>query len=446
MKTTSKTFVIGIGALSLALLTVPRVTAQTNDDLKAMQDLLQTQGQQIQELLNGRAEDQKKIQHLEQLMGETRQKAEQTESVATNAQQKAEATQKATAEVAAQVEQMQSQPSEEASATRNFMITGFADTLYRKVDGQNGSFFLAHFNPIFLFRASDNVLAEGELEMEVAEDGTTEANLEYAQIDYLFNDYLTFIAGRFVLPIGVVREKLDAAWINKMPIMPLPEADGTSLISENDIGVQARGAFDLGQQSQLTYALYGVNGPGDGGGDALIFNNGSSLNGRPSGGGRVALFHYWKPQQDVELGVSGQSGPWSADGNQLYSVVAVDAAVHLGPYVECRGEYMNTWQETADQGTLEAGGWWAQVAYELAGLNLDWPVVNNLEGVFRYSGESNTRDEDGNFIRGHINQCALGLIYHFTNTLLVKGSYEFNDSNIPDLNHNALTFQAVFGF
>jgi hypothetical protein len=446
MKTRTKVFAIGIGALSLFLLNPPRATAQTNDTLKAMQDQLRSLGQQIQELLKGRAEDQEKIRRLEKLVGETKEKVEQSEQAATNAQQKAEETQRTTAEVAAKVQAIQSQPSEQASATRNVLLTGFADVLYRKENGENGSFYLAHFNPILLYRANDNVLAEGEMEMEVNDDGSTELNLEYAQIDYIANNYLTLIAGRFVLPVGVVREKLDAGWINKLPIMPLPEADGTSLIPENDIGVQARGAFDVGAQSQMTYAAYVANGPGDGGSDQLIFDNGSSVNGIPNGGGRLAVFHYWKPQHDIELGLSGQTGPWSENGHQLYSVIAVDATLHLGPYVECRGEYMDTWQETSDRGTLEAGGWWAQVAYKLAGLDLDWPVVNNLEAVFRYCGESNTRDEDGNFIHGHINQYALGLIYHITNTLLAKGSYEFNDSSISDYDYNALTFQAVYGF
>lgn len=447
MKRTTKVSAVGIGALSLLMLNVPGATAQTNTDLKGMQEMLQTQGQQIQQLLKGRAEDQQKIQRLEHMVGENSQKADRSEQAATNAQQKAEQTQKAAADVAAQVQAMQSNPpSEEASANRNLLVTGFADTLYRKEAGGNGSFALAHFNPILLYRASDNVLFEGEMEMEVAEDGSTELNIEYGQIDYVVNDDLTLIGGRFVLPLGVVREKLDAGWINKMPIMPLPEADATSLIPENDIGVQARGALDVGPQSSLAYAAYIVNGPGEGEDDAMIFNNGSSLNGTPSGGGRLALFHYWQPQHDVELGVSGQTGPWSMDGDQFYSVCAVDAALHFGPYAECRGEYMKTWQETADRGTLEASGWWAQIAYELAGLNLDWPVVNNLEAVCRYSGECNTRDEDGNFIEGHINQYAIGLNYHVTNTMLVKSSYEFNDSNISDLNHDAFTIQAVYGF
>src|ERR1035437_3716198 len=124
MKKTTRLLAVGISAVSLLLLNTPRAGAQSTDVLKEMGDLLQKQGQQIQELLIGRAEDQKKIQHLEQLVGETGQKAEQSQRAANNAPQKAA---EIAADVAARVQTLQSGPSEEASATRNFLLTGMAD-------------------------------------------------------------------------------------------------------------------------------------------------------------------------------------------------------------------------------------------------------------------------------------------------------------------------------
>ena len=58
--------------------------------------------------------------------------------------------------------------------------------------------------------------------------------------------------------------------------------------------------------------------------------------------------------------------------------------LHIGPYVEVKGEYINTWQQTADVGNIQPSGWWVQAGYKLAGLNLDAPDVNNLEMVGRY--------------------------------------------------------------
>jgi len=435
-------------AVSLILAGTPRARAVGEEEFKTIQELLQKQGQQIQELLKGRAEDQQKIQRLEKLVGET-------QKTATDAQQKAEETQKVAVDTAAKVQTIGSAPSEESSASRNFLITGMADGLYQKSEGQNGSFAQAHVAPIFLFRASDKILFETELEMKIDSTGGFDANLEYAQLDYLLNDYMTLIAGRFVLPLGVVREKHDAVWINKLPIMPLPEADLTALIPENDIGVQARGGFHLTDRALMTYAAYLGNGPGSGGdgpghfdstgtwqSTGNGFNGGSSVSGKPNGGGRLGLFYAWEPNHDVEFGVSGQTG--RGTGNLMWSAFALDASLHLTPYLECRGEFINTWEATSDVGTLMRKGWWAQAAYKLAGLNLDWPLINNFEAVFRYGGED--------LPDGHLNQYDLGLIYHVSNTLLLKGAYSILQGNAYNADSgdnrwpNMLTFQVAYGF
>lgn len=428
MKPTTKILTITLMILALTVVAPRRAAAVTDE--------------QFQELLKQREEDRKEIQQLKQRLDATEKKLGETQQTATETQKKVE-------ETAAKVQPVGPVVSEEAAAQRNFLITGGADVVYQKRESGNGSFSLAHFNPILLFRATDKVLAEAEMEMGVNDAGDTELGLEYAQIDYLFNDYLTFIAGRFVLPIGVVREKLDSAWINKLPILPLPEADTAPLFAENDVGVQARGAVHVCDPVTMTYALFIGNGPGDNGpGNLPAFNKGESVNGKPNGGGRLALFYPWEAHHDIEVGVSGQTGPYSDDGKQFWSVAAVDGALHLGPDVEVRGEYIKTWQENEGIPTTNREGWWAQGAYKLAGLNLDWPMINSVEAVFRYSGEHQ--------LGGHVSEFDLGLLYHITNTLMVKGAYSFFQSNLHsfvtpdgdtvDLNRNMFTLQAAYGF
>jgi len=443
MKTTTKILATTLTAFALVTVAPRRAAAVTDEEFKALQDQMQKQGQQIQDLQKGREQDQQEIQRLKQQVGET-------QKTATEAEKKADESQKVATETAAKVQPVGPVVSEEAAAQRNFLITGGMDVLYQKHESEDGSFFLNHFNPILLFRATDKVLAEGSLEMSVQGDGTAEVNLEYATLDYMFNDYVTFIAGRFLQPIGVVREKIDAAWINKLPILPLPEADDTALFAENDIGLQARGAFHISDPVTMTYALFIGNGPGDNGPGTLpAFNTGASANGNPNGGGRLALFYPWAAHDDFELGVSGETGPYSADGKQFWSVFAVDAALHLSPNFEARGEFIQTWQDnTGGMPTTDRTGWWAQGAYKLAGLNLDWPMINNLEAVFRVGEEH----QQG----GHVYEYDLGLNYHITNTLIVKGAYSFFQSNLHsfinpdgdtlDLNKNAFTLQAVYGF
>jgi hypothetical protein len=440
-------------AVSLAIIMIltalfPRtVVAVTDEEFKQLQEQLQQQGQQIQELQKAREQDQQEIQHLKQQLGETQattaetqKKVEETQKTATDAA--------AAAAAAAKVQPVAPVPPEEATATRNFVMAGGMDVTYQKSEGENGSFFLTHFNPILLFRATDNVLAEGSLEMSVQDNGDTEVNLEYATIDYMFNDYTTLIAGRYLVPLGVVREKLDPAWIDKLPLQPLPEADATAIIPENEIGAQARGAFHLSGASAFTYALFISNGESSDGDSNVVFNSGSSNNGKPSGGGRLAMFYPWEAHHDIEVGVSGQTGPWTDNGDELWSAFAVDAALHLSPNFEARGEFIQTWQDNIGAPTTNKEGWWAQAAYKLAGLNLDWPLINSMETVFRYNGEH----QQG----GHVHEYDLGLNYYVTNTLILKGAYSFFQSNLHDfttpdgdtvnLDKNMFTLQAAYGF
>ncbi|MDA1088311.1 MAG: hypothetical protein O2901_15015 [Verrucomicrobia bacterium] len=166
-----------------------------------------------------------------------------------------------------EVRDLQRQREAESAAKANLVVTGYAHALYQDVEGGDETFTFGSFNPIFLYRLGDNVLFEAELELDVEDDGDTGLELEYGQIDYVVNDYLTLIAGRFILPLGVFSEKLHPAWINKLPTGPLPYAGSgghhDSILPFNDIGVQARGSFHPGDGNlSISYAIYAVNGPG----------------------------------------------------------------------------------------------------------------------------------------------------------------------------------------
>jgi hypothetical protein len=177
------------------------------------------------------------------------------------------------------------------------------------------------------------------------------------------------------------------------------------------------------------------------GGNVGIKSDGSfgNLHSTPSGGGRLAFFHPWKPHYDFELGVSGQTGTWADSGRYLWTAGIVDAAVHITPYFELKGEYIYSWQQTDDMGTIQPKGWWGQAAYKLSGLNLDLPLINNVELVGRYD---TIRDGLGT----KTDRYTVGYVYYFTNTLLFEGDYEFVHSNNPDDDHNRFIFQISYGF
>ena len=112
------------------------------------------------------------------------------------------------------------------------------------------------------------------------------------------------------------------------------------------------------------------------------------------------------------------------DGPVVGRAAVLDAAVHLSPNVELKGEYINTWAETDNMGTIHPRGWWVQAAYKLAGLNLELPVINNVELVGRYDTV-----KDG--LGTNTDRYTAGYVYYFSNTLLFEGDYEFLNSNDP---------------
>ena len=437
-----------------ALLAAPAAAAVNDDDFNALKDLVNKQGQRLDQLEKSHEQDQKTIEENkkvhekdQQELQQLKQKLDETQKTATDAQQKAES--------AAQVQPVHAVP-EGPAATHNFMLVGDAELQFGKTDGSHSAFTLADFAPIFLFRARDNILFEAGFDMRFQNGSTgthdsgssTTIDMSFATLDYMFNDYVTFVGGDMLLPLGTYSER-SAGWLNKIPDDPLPRG----LVPGSGIGAQLRGSVPLGESGQsLAYSIYGVNGPAssdgtashdqlDLGGNVGVKSDGTTgnLHSSPSGGGRVGWFYPWKPHYDLELGISGQTGTWNDQDNRLWSAAVFDGALHLGPNVEVKGEYIYDWVQTTDVGMLNQHGWWIQGGYKLAGLGLELPLVNNIELIGRYD-EMN----DGFSTKAH--RVTAGYIYYFSNTLLFEGDYEFAESNNADFDHNRLVFQLSYGF
>lgn len=383
-------------------------------------------------------QDQQKIQELEQKLGET-------QKTIADVQQKTA--------VAVPAEPLPRVPLDEATVNHNFSILGDAEFQYAKTSGQHGTFLMADFAPIFLYRGGDKVLFEAGFDFILQNNApasagrTTTVNLSFAQLDYLMNDYVTLAAGNLLLPLGTYSER-TAGWLNKIPDDPLPRG----LLPGSGVGAELRGAVPLGSQGKLiNYSVYGVNGPSsaDSTGNASALDLGgnvglrsdnavANLHGNPSGGARVGLFMPFKPHYDVELGLSGQSGEWDDGGRHLWSSAVADASVHLGANFEVKGEYIHSWYGSDDLGEIRPDGWWIQAGYKVAGLNLDLPLINNLELINRFD---TMHDGLGTRTRRY----TVGYIYYLSNTLLFEGDYEFFRSTDPT-QRNRFVFQLSYGF
>ena len=473
-----------------------RATAEVSDEeFKALKDAVQQLGDKVQKLEQTHEAEQKtheadqlKIQQLQQEVGETQKTATEAQQQAGSATQMKrrinhlEEQMKKTREASTETQGKATVPGQlqpiapvptGALATHNFTLAGDAEVQFGKVAGQHSAFTFADFAPVFLLRAGDNVLFEAGLDITLQNGAVTLANgktgnvgadttvdLSFATIDYLLNDYVTVVAGDMLLPLGTYTER-SAGWINLIPDDPLPRA----VLPQSGIGAQLRGSIPIGHNGQMvTYAAYVSNGPGsvDGSGNATFTDsdgnvlpnidfgnvgiqsdgNQSKEHSEVSGGGRLGWFFPLKPHYDVELGFSGQTGPWNSSGNELWSAVVGDALLHISPYFEVRGEFIDSLWQTSDMGTLNPRGWWVQAAFKLAAINqnLNLPFINNAQIVGRYDWVN-----DG--LGTKTGRETVGYVYYLTNTLMLEGDYEWLQSHGPNkLPDSKYVFQLSYGF
>ena len=166
------------------------------------------------------------------------------------------------------------------------------------------------FNPIFLWKPSEKIFIEAELETELEGEETVIA-LEYANASFILNKYMTLRAGKFLSPFGIYQDRLHPGWINKLPTAPLGYGhDGVGPSAE--LGIDLRGGIPLGS-SKMNYSLYVSNGPtlniGDDEpdeGGMLKYENADDNNKNKVVGGRIGFLPL--SNSSLEIGGSFQTG------------------------------------------------------------------------------------------------------------------------------------------
>lgn len=326
-------------------------------------------------------------------------------------------------------------------------LSGYASAGYTDEENGNDSFDVANFNPIFHFQYGDRILWESELEVAVQEDGSTDVVLEYSTIDIFLNDYMVFVAGKFISPIGQFRQNLHPSWINKFASAPPGFGhDGAAPLA--DIGFQLRGGVPVGEQSKFTYAAFVANGPKLEGEDGEL--HGIDTDGFTADtddekivGGRISIL----PLPKLEIGVSGAFGDAAivenngedveGDPTRDYEVLGVDVAYQWNAF-DFRGEYISQDVGDAAGSVAPEGGkwetWYMQSVYKI-GESAKW------EGVLRYS------DFDSPHADQIQEQWAVGVNYLLTPNAIFKLGYEFNDGLAGERTDNdRFLIQIAYGY
>ena len=322
--------------------------------------------------------------------------------------------------------------------------------------GTAGPFF-GNFSPHFRLILNDWVYAIGEI--DVSSNGAVDVS--DAEVDFIVNDWLTVVVGRFPAPIGFFNERLNSPWINKLPDAPLIFRQVSPPISLN--GIQARGATYLGDSPlKLAYSVYAASGlqlnnqaPGlnDVANLENLENTYGVVSSEPTFGGRLSL---WCPKIGVEVGVSylhnADYTPVAEDGIQLWTL---DANYHKGNW-DFRFEYAEMYQHAASFiGTnIRRRGLYAQLAYRP--LDASHSFLQKLELVARYSytwfhGFDPTALDLTTFatpvdVPVNRHQYTFGINYWFYASLVAQVAYEINHEPGFPLRDNKFMVQLGWGF
>ena len=139
------------------------------------------------------------------------------------------------------------------------ILSGSVGTFSFVTAGQN--LIDTQINPVLLVPLGDRWLIESRAEFEGQFQrppaggpygGPVTKHLDYAQLDYIANPYLTVTAGRFLTPFGIFNERLYPVWIRFLQPDPLILPINTA---PSD-GVMFRGGFPVAAQANMNYALY----------------------------------------------------------------------------------------------------------------------------------------------------------------------------------------------
>lgn len=344
--------------------------------------------------------------------------------------------------------------------TSKLFLSGYGAAAFTNPDDEPSTF-SAIFTPIFHYQLTDRIhfIIAPEFELE---DDELEVRLEIGEIDIILNDYLTLVAGKFLLPFNVFSERLHPTWINKMPALPViyghGHGGGGIVPILSDVGVQLRGGapLPLWKGSKINYAFYVTNGPRlemeeheeseeheeepteEGAALAaaraveLEFSeNFTDLNSNKAVGGRIGILPVW----NIELGASLMYADVGSDIDVF--LLGLDGELHYRGF-ELRGEFIRLQHDEGEEGDDEdRNGFYVQGAWRVSDITLANPkiqnFINRLEPVVRY-GRVYRLGED-------LSQFAFGINYWIMPSVPFKIAYQLNEGQSDNF-----LVQLAFGF
>lgn len=281
-------------------------------------------------------------------------------------------------------------------------------------------------SPIFLVPLGDHWLIESRdtFESDLSTPpgsnsfhGTLEKEVDYLQLDYIANPYLTVTVGRFLTPFGTYNERLYPIWIRDLQSDPLilPLATGPSGAAT---GAMARGGFKISPAVNLNYAAY-----------FSVLSTISPVDSDREVGGRVGFFF---PGPRLEIGAS------------LQHLLQDDRSNSFGFHFEWQPPALPLDLRSEYARSSQGSGYWIEPAYRLSQIVKGQDFFNRVQLVARmqeyFVGTAPAQDP----LPVNTKEFEYGVNYYFRSDLRAVSSYGRQFSSLG--NENVWTVGLTYRF
>jgi len=247
--------------------------------------------------------------------------------------------------------------------------------------------------------------------------GPVQKEVEYAQLDFIANPYITMTVGRFLTPFGIFNERLYPVWIRNLQSDPLilPIGIGPSNAST---GAMMRGGFRAHPQFNINYAVY-----------FSALSTTSPVDSDRFAGGRAGIF---VPKARLEIGGSFQH-LLQQERSDLFGFHLIWQPTRLP--LDIRGEYADS---------KRGSGYWIEPAYKLSQLPFLQNEMRRTQLVARYQQFFTGPLPSDSLPPVNTKQFEFGLNYYFLDGL--KGSSNYGRQFSSAGNANVWTLGLTYRF
>lgn len=248
--------------------------------------------------------------------------------------------------------------------------------------------------------------------------GAVQKEVEYVQLDFIANPYMTVTMGRFLTPFGIFNERLYPVWIRNLQSDPLilPIGIGPSNAST---GAMLRGGFKARPKFNINYAVY-----------FSTLSTVTPVNSDRFAGGRGGIFI---PGARLEVGGSFQHGLQGGRSNAFgFHAIWQPPALPL----DIRSEYARS---------VQGSGYWLESAYKLSQIPFLQNELRRTQVVARMQQYFVGELPNDAILSVNTKQFEFGLNYYFIDGLKASANYgrQFSTAGNANVWTMALTYRFV---